>query len=69
MSKITITVNGIETFIDKDLSLNDLILQYQLDIKKIAIEVDLNIIHPNDFSKTILTNGSNIEIVHFIGGG
>ena len=69
MSKITITVNGIETFIDKDLSLNDLILQYQLDIKKIAIEVDLNIIHPNDFSKTILKNGSNIEIVHFIGGG
>jgi sulfur carrier protein len=69
MSKITITVNGIETFIDNDLSLNDLILQYQLDIKKIAIEVDLNIIHPNDFSKTILKNGSNIEIVHFIGGG
>ena len=69
MSKITITVNGIKTFIDNDLSLNDLILQYQLDIKKIAIEVDLNIIHPNDFSKTILKNGSNIEIVHFIGGG
>ena len=35
MSKITITINGIETLIDKDLSLNDLILQYQLDIKKI----------------------------------
>jgi len=69
MSKISITLNGIETSIEDGLSLSDLILKYELDLKKIAIEVDLNIIHPDDFSKTILKNGSMIEIVHFIGGG
>jgi sulfur carrier protein len=69
MSKITITINGIDTIIDKGSTLNDLIFQYQLDIKKIAIEIDLIIIHRDNFSKTILTSGSKIEIVHFIGGG
>jgi thiamine biosynthesis protein ThiS len=69
MSKITITINGQETLINKDSTINSLIHQYELDITKIAIEKDLQIVNPSDFDKIILDNGCKIEIVHFIGGG
>jgi thiamine biosynthesis protein ThiS len=69
MSKITIYINGEEALIDKDLTINSLIDQYGLDITKIAIEKDLEIVNPCDFNKIILDNGCKIEIVHFIGGG
>jgi thiamine biosynthesis protein ThiS len=69
MSKITITINGQETLINKDSTINSLIHKYELDITKIAIEKDLQIVNPSDFDKIILDNGCKIEIVHFIGGG
>jgi thiamine biosynthesis protein ThiS len=69
MSKITIIINGQETLINKDSTINSLIHKYELDITKIAIEKDLQIVNPSDFDKIILDNGCKIEIVHFIGGG
>jgi thiamine biosynthesis protein ThiS len=69
MSKITIFLNGEEILIEKNLKIEDLIRKFNLDTKKIAVEVDLQIINPNDFSKTFLIDGSHVEIVHFIGGG
>jgi sulfur carrier protein len=69
MSKINIILNGKNFSTKKDCSLSFLIEELNLDIKKIAIEKDLQIIHPQDFEKTILEEGSSLEIVHFIGGG
>ncbi len=69
MTKNSISINGQEVMVEEGLTLDKLIAQYQLDIKKIAIEKDLEIISPDEFSKTILNNGCKIEIVHFIGGG
>jgi len=69
MSKIKIILNGEEKIINQSITLSDLIAELELDLKKIAIEKDLEIIHPCDFSKTTLQDGAKIEIVHFIGGG
>ena len=46
-----------------------LILDLELDIKKIAVEKDLQIVNPDQFLEVILDEGSQVEIVHFIGGG
>jgi thiamine biosynthesis protein ThiS len=46
-----------------------LIKDLGLNIKKIAIEKDLKIIHPEQFDKIFLENNNKIEIVYFIGGG
>jgi sulfur carrier protein len=69
MSKIKIFLNGEEKVLEREMSILDLISTLELDSKKIAIEKDLEIIHQNQFAKTMLENGSKIEIVHFIGGG
>ena len=66
---IKIILNGEEKILPHQMTIEELILEIDLDIKKIAIEKDLEIIHPDFFSTTILSNGSKVEIVHFIGGG
>ena len=69
MSAIKIVLNGEEKILEKEISLAELIKKFDLDIKKIAVEKDLEIVNPQDFAATFLKNGSRIEIVHFIGGG
>jgi thiamine biosynthesis protein ThiS len=69
MSQIKILLNGEEKNLEYKMSIAALIQDLQLDIKKIAVEKDFEIIHPNQFLETILDEGSRIEIVHFIGGG
>lgn len=69
MTKTTITLNGVITSIESDLTISQLIKKLELDIKKIAVEKDYEIINQDDFEKVILNDGSKVEIVHFIGGG
>jgi len=69
MMKIKIFLNGELLEIESGLSISQLLINFEIDPKKIAIEKDLEIINPQDFNKIILTENSKIEIVHFIGGG
>lgn len=69
MSQIKIFLNGEEREVVENITISQLLAALDLDIKKIAIEKDLEILMPEEFSKTTLQNGSRLEIVHFIGGG
>jgi thiamine biosynthesis protein ThiS len=69
MMKIKIFLNGELLEIQSGLSISQLLINFEIDPGKIAIEKDLEIINPQDFNKIILTENSKIEIVHFIGGG
>ena len=69
MSKIKIILNGEEKILPHQMSIAELVAEYQLDVTKIAIEKDLEIVNPIDFSEVILCDGSRVEVVHFIGGG
>jgi thiamine biosynthesis protein ThiS len=68
MSKIKIFLNGEERLFEK-MTLSNLINFLELDVKKIAIEKDLEVVNSSDFEKITIDEGSRIEIVHFIGGG
>lgn len=69
MTTISIILNGENIEIKKGLTLLDLVEQFQLDLKKIAIEKDYKIINFQDLSNIVIDENSKIEIVHFIGGG
>lgn len=69
MQEIKIFLNGVEKLLSHKMSVAELIAQLELDVKKIAVEKDLEIVNPNNFSEVMLDEGSRIEIVHFIGGG
>ncbi len=69
MKKVTIILNGEKKIIESNKTIAELISLLNLDVRKIAVEKDLEIVSPNDFAKIILNEGAKIEIVHFIGGG
>jgi len=69
MSKIKITLNGEEREINSGLTIKDLADELELDLEKIAVEKDLEIINIDEFEKVVIDEGAQIEIVHFIGGG
>ncbi len=69
MSKIKIILNGEEKEFNEKLTISELIQNFELDAKKIAIELNLEIIDPKFYKSKFLQNNDKLEIVHFIGGG
>jgi sulfur carrier protein len=64
-----IQLNGKKLTIKLRYSLFDLLKKYKLTEKKIAIELNGEIVPKVFYKKKILKNNDKVEIVHFIGGG
>ena len=69
IKKIKIRVNGKLSSINDNLSLLNLLNHLKIPLKKVAIELNLEIVDKNKLYKINLKNNDKIEIVHFIGGG
>tara|TARA_B100000029_G_scaffold472119_1_gene512362 strand:+ start:756 stop:974 length:219 start_codon:yes stop_codon:yes gene_type:complete len=69
IKKIKIKVNGKLSIIKDNISLYNYIKKIRVPIKKVAIELNQEIMDKNRLSKIKLKNDDKIEIVHFIGGG
>ena len=69
MKKIKIKVNGKYANIDKNQALSKLLKKLKIPIKKVAIELNQEIIDKKNISKIKIQKNDRIEIVHFIGGG
>ena len=68
-NKIKITLNGKQMTVNLKYSLKNLIDKLKLPIKKVAIELNREIVNKKRIAKIILKGGDRIEIVNFIGGG
>ena len=69
IKKIKIKINGKIKLINEDTKLSNLIKILKIPIKKVAIELNQEIIDKKKINKIILKKNDKIEIVHFIGGG
>ena len=69
IKKIKIKINGKLSTINDNLSLLSYIKKFKIPLKKVAIELNQEIIDKNKISKIKLKKDDKIEIVHFIGGG
>ena len=69
MKKIKIKVNGKFKTVLNNSKLSDLLKNLNIPIKKVAIELNQEIIDKKRTSNIKLNKGDKIEIVHFIGGG
>ena len=69
VNKIKIKVNGKIIKIKDEISLQNLIKKLKIPIKKVAIELNQEIIDKKKINKIYVNNNDKIEIVHFIGGG
>jgi sulfur carrier protein len=66
---ISITVNGEPREIPGPATVADLLVQIGLDLRKVAVERNLEIVPRSTYAATALAAGDQLEIVHFIGGG
>lgn len=64
-----IQVNGEPLAVAPGSSLSDLVAQLELSGKRIAIELNLEIVPRSRYAETLLKEGDRVEIVHAIGGG
>ena len=69
IKKIEIRVNGKVKFISDKYKMSDLVKNLKIPMKKVAIELNQEIIDKKKINKIILKKKDKIEIVHFIGGG
>ena len=67
--KIKIKINGKVKIINQNVNLSRLLKVLKIPIKKVAIELNQEIIDKKKIVKINLKNNDKIEIVHFIGGG
>ena len=69
IKKIKIKINGKLTVINENLSLSTCLKELKIPLKKVAIELNQEIIDKNRLDIIKLNNNDKVEIVHFIGGG
>ena len=69
IKKIEIRVNGKAKYISDKYKMSDLVKNLKIPMKKVAIELNQEIIDKKKIYKIILKKKDKIEIVHFIGGG
>jgi len=69
IKKIKIRINGRLSMINDNLSLSNFLKQFKIPLKKVAIELNQEIIDKNKLNKIKLKKNDKIEVVHFIGGG
>ena len=67
--KIKIKINGKINKIDNKTKLSDLVKNLKVPLKKVAIELNREIVDKKNLNKINLKDNDKIEIVHFIGGG
>ena len=67
--KIKIKLNGKLKTINNNSTLFNIIKVSKISLKKVAIELNQEIVDKKKLSKINLKTNDKIEIVHFIGGG
>ena len=69
IKKIEIKVNGKFKRVTENYKISNLVKDLKIPLKKVAIELNQEIMDKKNISKIILKKNDKIEIVHFIGGG
>ena len=66
---ITIVLNGNNKQVDNNINISKLLESLDLSDKRLAVEVNQQIIARSDFDSFTLRNQDSVEIVQAIGGG
>ena len=65
---MNITVNGEAAAIDP-LSVQEYLVSLGIDPRRVAVELNRDILPKAQYQTTLLKEGDTLEIVHFVGGG
>jgi thiamine biosynthesis protein ThiS len=66
---MTITLNGDRHEIAAPLSVSELLRQLEIDARRVAVELNLAVVKKAAYDSSVITDGDEVEIVNFVGGG
>jgi thiamine biosynthesis protein ThiS len=66
---LKLTVNGEALDFERPLTVSGLVERLGLDMRKVAVELNREIVPRSAYAAVALQSGDVLEIVHFIGGG
>ena len=69
IKKIKIKINGKVKTINENCKLSNIVKIFKIPLKKVAIELNQEIVDKKKLNNINLKKNDKIEIVHFIGGG
>jgi thiamine biosynthesis protein ThiS len=64
-----VVINGEEQKLVEGLTLAGLVSQLDLNQRRIAVEVNREIVAREEYEIRVLHEGDEVEVVHFVGGG
>jgi len=65
---VNITTNGEAASIEP-ITVQDYLSSLGIDPRRVAVELNLDILPKAQYQTTLLKEGDSLEIVHFVGGG
>ena len=67
--RVQVILNGEQQTLSEGLTIAGLIDHLGLNQRRIAVEVNREIVAREQYTVRALANGDQVEIVHFVGGG
>ena len=64
-----VTINGDPQTLSDGVTIADVVTHLGLNLRRIAVEVNREIIAREQYNARSLAEGDEVEIVHFVGGG
>jgi sulfur carrier protein len=64
-----IVLNGDETTIPDAITIADLLARLEIDARRVAVERNFAVVKRDEYARTVLGDGDQVEIVNFVGGG
>lgn len=62
-------LNGKTIDLKEDISVKDLLENYDLNPQKVVVEVNMEILDDEVYSTYLLKNEDTVEVISFVGGG
>jgi thiamine biosynthesis protein ThiS len=66
---MTITLNGDPHELQAPLSVSALLAQLEIDARRVAVELNLDVVKKAAYDSSVIKEGDEVEIVNFVGGG
>jgi thiamine biosynthesis protein ThiS len=66
---MTITLNGDPHEIPGPLSVSALLARLEIDARRVAVELNLDVVKKAAYDSSVIKDGDEVEIVNFVGGG
>ena len=66
---MTIRLNGDPHEIPGPLSVSALLAQLEIDSRRVAVELNLDVVKKAAYDSSVIKEGDEVEIVNFVGGG